>query len=85
MGLTAEAVNARLQAPGQATPPATASRAPADCAYEPGARTVFGTRPNDDRFVAQWEAGVGSVLSGRSVWLSAGGGLTLFVAVDQVV
>jgi hypothetical protein len=37
------------------------------------------------RFVAQWEAGVGSVLSGRSVWLSAGGGLTLFVAVDQVV
>jgi hypothetical protein len=35
--------------------------------------------------VAQWEADVGSVLSGRSVWLSAGGGLTLFVAVDQVV
>jgi hypothetical protein len=27
----------------------------------------------------------GSVSSGRSVWLSAGGGLTLFVAVDQVV
>ena len=27
---------------------------------------------------------VGSVLSGRSVWLSAGGGLTLFVAVDQL-
>jgi len=27
----------------------------------------------------------GSVLSGRLVWLSAGGGLTLFVAVDQLV
>jgi hypothetical protein len=36
-------------------------------------------------FVAQWEAAAGSVLSGRSVWLSAGGGLTLFVAVGQVV
>jgi hypothetical protein len=36
-------------------------------------------------FVAQWEAGGGSVLSGRSVWLSVGGGLTLFVAVGQMV
>jgi hypothetical protein len=33
---------------------------------------------------AQWEAGLGSVMSGRSVWLSVGGGLTLVAAVDPV-
>jgi hypothetical protein len=38
-----------------------------------------------ESFVAQWEAGGGSVFSGRSVWLSVGGGLTLFVAVGQMV